>query len=198
MRKGSRVKPMTGQILWCLLLLLGYLRAAPPPRPVGRSATPLTVCELFAHLRRYNGKVVTIVGPIIAQPDYTVGQADCHHSFITHGFAWPSMVMLTSTEGTELYGASATFLTDQGSLQTLDSAVIAATKATEIWVTVTGELRLKRHYHAVHTNYGVLGDGYGHLGASPAVLIIQKVNQVDIREGRTGAAIHLERSPPAN
>jgi len=189
---------MTAQRLLSLVLLSAYVGAAPSVGPAAGSAIPLTVCELFAHLRRYNGRVITIAGPMIRQPYYTVGQVDCPHRFATKGYTWPSMVMLTTTAASELYGAPAAFSTDQTSMHALDLAILAATKETEVWVTVTGELRLKRHYHAVHTNYGVLGDGYGHLGASPALLVIKKVERVDIRERPTPPATHSERPHMAN
>jgi hypothetical protein len=158
----------------------------------------LTICELFEHLTRYNGRVITITGPIIKHLGYVVGPADCDHRFVTHGFIWPSMVLLATTAASELYGAPAPFSTDQASVHALDLAILAATKETEVWVTVTGELRLKKHYHLVHTNYGVLGDGYGHLGASPALLLIRKVDHVDARTAPAPSATRPTRSPPAN
>jgi hypothetical protein len=172
---------MTARGLLCLALLSGYLSAAPHASPARGPAESLTVCQLFEHLPRYNGRLITITGPIIKHLGYVIGPADCDHRFVTHGFTWPSMVMLATTAASELHGAPAPFSTDQASVHALDLAILAAAKETEVWVTATGVLRLKRHYHSVRTNYGVLGDGYGHLGASPALLIIQKVDRVDIR-----------------
>jgi hypothetical protein len=50
---------MTAHRLLCLVLLSGYLSAAPPASPARGAANSLTVCELFEHLPRYNGRVIT-------------------------------------------------------------------------------------------------------------------------------------------
>jgi len=173
---------MVTRRLLCLASLFGCINAAPPAGPARKSADSLTVCELFEHLRRYDGRLITITGPMIRRPDYTVGQVDCVHRFVTNGFTWPSMVMLDTTAAAEIHGAPAAFSTDQASLHPLDVAMSTLAKENEVWVTVTGELRLKKHYHSVHTNYGVLGDGYGHLGASPALLLIKTVDRVEVRK----------------
>ncbi len=159
------------------------------------SSIPLSVCELFEHLPRYNGKRITVTGPIINQHAYMIGQVNCRQRFVTRGFKWPWVIAMT-TAAAEFDAENAPFSTDRASLHALDLALIAAKKGTEIWVTVTGELRLKKHYHAVHTNYGVLGDGYGHLGAAPALLVIERVDHVELKNGPNAPVESSEpRSP---
>jgi hypothetical protein len=172
---------MTAHRALCLVFLSACLGAAPRIGLASGPARPLTICELFKNLRRYNGRVITISGPMIKHLGRVIGQLDCPHPFVTNGYTWPSMIMLDTTVASEIYGAPAAFSTDQDSMHALDLAILAATKGATVWVTVTGELRLKKHYHSVHTNYGILGDGYGHLGASPALLLIRKVDNVETR-----------------
>ena len=129
--------------LLCLVSLFGYISAAPAAGPARMSSpVSLTVCQLFEHLRRYDGKLITITGPMIRRPDYTLGRVDCGHPFVTDGFTWPSMVALDTTAAAEVHGAPAAFSTDQASLRPLDVAMSTLATENEVWVTVTGELRL--------------------------------------------------------
>jgi hypothetical protein len=47
--------------LLCAALLCGYGAAAPASR-ARAAVNPLTICELFDHLTRYKGKIITVIG----------------------------------------------------------------------------------------------------------------------------------------
>jgi hypothetical protein len=138
----------------------------------------LSVCDLFEDLRRYDAKVITVTGLVYDAPSYTIGETGCAKKFVTRGFKWPTIITLETSLG-EFEGRAVPFRTSHEILRGIDDAIGKRARGEEIRITVTGQLRLKRRYELAHTGYGVLGTGYGHLGASPAVLLLRSIDSVE-------------------
>jgi hypothetical protein len=143
-----------------------------------RSVKPLTICELFNKLRSHKNKTITITGILFESGSYMLGQTGCPKKFVTDGYTWPTTVILDSTLAIE----DAPFRTDQNSMEKLGEASLNQPKGSELWVTVTGQLRLKKRYMLGHTHYGVLGAGYGPPGASPALLLVKTIDEIVVKK----------------
>jgi hypothetical protein len=143
-----------------------------------RSEKPITICELFNKLRSYRNKTITITGVLFHSGSYMIGQTGCSKQFVTDGYTWPTTVILDSTLAVE----DAPFRTDQCTMEKLGEASLSQSTGYEVWLTVTGQLRLKKRYMLAHTHYGVLGSGYGPPGASPALLLVKTIDEIVVKK----------------
>lgn len=151
----------------------------PEPRSSPKAAS---VCDLFRNLRRHDGKMVRVTGRLIYSREVlALYEEGCARKFKTSGYTWPSMIALAGLGEWPAEEPAPAFEAAVNDRASLDAAVEDGLKRTPrppIWVTITGELRLKKKYRIADTHYGRLGDGYGHLGAAPALLIISRVEKV--------------------
>ncbi len=155
------------------LLLLGAAFAL-PAGSAGRSTGPMTICDLFRNLKSHANKMITLKGVVLASPSYTIGETGCPEAFVTDGFRWPTTVVLEFPAGEAMASPART------SLDKLNRAVLGAPKGAKISVTVTGTLKLKERYRRAQTHYGTLGTGFGHLGASPALLVVKTIDDITV------------------
>lgn len=171
---------MKPKFIWSLLITVAVasIRGAQNHGAQHRSDKPLTICELFHRLRSYKNKTITITGVLFESGSYMIGQTGCPKKFVTDGSTWPTTVVLDSTLAIE----DAPFHTDQGSMEKLFEASLNQPKGSEISVTVTGQLRLRKQYHLDLTPRKIHGTGYGDFGMSPALLLVKTIDEIVVKK----------------
>jgi hypothetical protein len=171
---------MMPRLIWSSLITVAAVSycGAQDHGAQNRSAKPLTICELFSKLRSYRNKIITITGLRFESGSYMIGQTACPKKFVTDGSTWPTTVVLDSTLAIE----DAPFHTEQGSMEKLFEASLNQPKGSEIWVTVTGQLRLRKQYHLDLTPHKIHGTGYGGFGMSPALLLVKTVDEIVVKK----------------
>lgn len=72
--------------------------AAAQSKPGGR-IKPITVCDVLANLKEYNGKTVAVVGRLDEVNGLFDGRAflaedRCEHPLVTEGYVWPNRILI--------------------------------------------------------------------------------------------------------
>jgi len=136
---------------------------------VNAASRVISVCELFQSLSWYRGKKITVSGIVyhgLRQPDCpNKGWAAAHH-------VTPALD-LESTERDHETDPPSGFTTEQESWSRIEEAQNALQRGEELWITVTGRVRCSPELPVA---------GYGHLGAFPAALIIDRLIKLEIKK----------------
>jgi hypothetical protein len=156
-----------------LLLTVAGCGRRTPPVPV------ISVCDLSRDFTAYREQLIAVRGV-----NYYGLRQNCPAN-CANG-PWPSFVDLTSTEALAPGESPFGFTTDDSAWTALDQAERTAEREAklgrrvEVWVTVVGRLRASDHRSPVGPCDPVGQGRYGHLGAFPAQLVVQRVAAVDL------------------
>jgi len=167
-------------LTWCFLVTVAAVSVcgAQGQGAKDRSAEPITICELFSKLRSHQNKIITITGVRFESGSFMIGQTGCPKKLVTNGSSWPTTVVLDSTLAIE----DAPFHTKPGSMEKLFQASLNRPQGSELWVTVTGQLRLRKEYHLARTPRGIHGTGYGAFGMAPALLLVKTIDDIVVKK----------------
>ncbi len=141
----------------------------------------VTVCELFKDLGAYSGKRIGVRGIYYAG----LRGKGCPEWVVAGGRAWPVALEMVDSASHAGVDAPVTFKTDRTSWENLDAEVIRqghSGRRAEIWVTVFGQLKGPSSHWV--PNSGITG-GYGHLGAFPAEIIVERIVDVEVQSTPT-------------
>lgn len=159
---------------WVVILVIGisFPRSnAQPAENALRAGNPSMICDLFANLESFSGRIVVVRGI------YWKGlRQACRDPLVVRGRTYPTAIELVDSASVSTSNP-VSFKTDDSSWNQVDKIVIREAKARhheEIWVTVVGQLR------AIRTQEGSVAGGYGHLGAYPAELVVERMFDVRI------------------
>ncbi len=181
--------------------VVGATACAPEQRekaPEGGAALKvLSVCELFAGLESHQNQIVSVRGIY----DGSLREFNCPQPFVADGRTWPTVLYLRDAH--EVLGDEqrVPFNTDRYNWDRLDETAIEVgleRRKAEIWVTVEGLLRGPRRFPGGRP--GGIG-GYGHLGAFPASLVVNKIHDVTVASNPTidyGRLFQPRRPRPAD
>lgn len=154
----------------CLPVLPGCHRRVPSEAvKTCEVSDPVSVCDLFNHPARFDGRIITVKGV------YYAGLRDPSCSAVVSTLAgdWPRAVDLMDSKTAAAVGESAVrFSTDRPSCDSLDRVAIDEGKRghrSEIWVTVLGLFR------GSLDPLGTPRQLYGHLGQFPAEIVVEKI-----------------------
>jgi len=155
----------------------------------GSELAPITVCQLFNDLQSYGGKRLAVRGI------YWNGlRQACSRRLVVVGREWPTALNLVDSEFAAADNEPVSFVTDRRSWDALDRLMIRearAGKREEIWVTMIGKLRTPVYVRADRAVSG----GYGHLGAFPAELVVERVTDIAVKANATYDYRELLRRP---
>jgi hypothetical protein len=163
----------------CLCSLIGAsdLRAEEKFEVVG-------VCDILKDPPRWKGRLVAVRGY------YDFGLRDvnpCARTFITEGYQWPEAIDLTSASETvrpsEIGTKEKAFSLGEF-YDRLRSERKNDGPGGLLVATFYGRLNAREKYVRVKTNYGLLANGFGHLGAFPVQLSVYIVQDIARREPR--------------
>jgi len=139
-----------------------------------RVAEPLDVCDVLKDLSRYRGRVVAIRAEVnnALRP-----LKPCREPLLTVGYRWPDALAIDPSE--EECAATREGDVPAGEFFAQLRKAERASKGSEgrLVVTVIGRVLAREEYVRVQTNYGLLANGYGHLGAFPAAMQIWVVRK---------------------
>lgn len=143
----------------------------------------MSVCEVLPKLGSYRGKMVALRGRLyVGEEVFFLKGVDCPRTFVTDGHKWPPAIDLTGSDERIPSGERPIqFDTEEDAAKKLHEISQKARSGREVWVTVIGQLRVRKKYVPVHTNYGILWNGYGHLGVYPAQLVIRTLKDVAVK-----------------
>lgn len=177
---------MTHRMTTTFLALVFYWTQVPHVTPSQTTQQPqvLSVCELFSNIQAYRGKMISVRGV------YYFGLRDsgCSNHLETQGWVWPTALWVTdSSDRSGVDEQPVEFSTDSASRRELDETEARLLKEIKakrkrLVVTITGLLRTREKYVRVDTHYGRIGNGYGHLNAFPAELVIKRVDKIVVED----------------
>jgi hypothetical protein len=143
---------------------------------------PISICDLFKDIRPYEGKVIAVRGIYY----HGLREGNCPHAFEGGDRVWPTVLDLATSNTYEEGEPAVSFDTDDESWDKLNEVAIREGKKGllgEIWVTMVGQLRgPQRHLRNGHP--GGVGC-YGHLGAFPAQLVVERVFDIAVKTNGT-------------
>jgi|SRR5665213_2099720 len=163
--------------IWTLAIVVAAAQGAEPQ--------VISVCEALTHPELYDHKLVAIRGIEVAgmEGGWLKGQS-CDKAFITNGYIWPSMVWLEmSRSAREAAGIQAKEL--KSSLKRMDAELKKKgfnSHRDRLVITYVGFLQLyddsTQEYHP--DSRSTRANGFGHLNASPAQVIVEDVKDAVI------------------
>ncbi len=160
-----------GLLLASLLMSCSRPAEAPPH---------LSVCELSRDFGAYRDRMVAVRGV------YYYGLREKCPQKCSDG-TWPSFLDLGGTDGPD--AATIAFATDDATWDAVEkvqrTVELEAKKGNrfEVWVTVVGELKtmVKRSPLGPCDKIGSRHYGYGSLGVAPALLVVQRFSDIQIK-----------------
>ena len=180
-----RLSPLFPLFCSASLFLIVALAVAQPPGGLNTSK-PLTVCEAQTNLQALRGTMVAVRGEINrTRSSFTVGGPDCGPPVETNGIAWPRALHLTEAAGAGEDGRGVT--TDRAAEQKLLDE-LQKSGPGRVWATIVGRLVGRSTDRAMKLRGGkVSGNGFGPGAAYVAEMVIQTVQDIEVR---------AERRPP--
>jgi hypothetical protein len=146
----------------------------------------LTVCEVFEHLQSYRDKLVQVSGRLYtSRHGWILSQQGCAKAIVVRGLRWPTTIDVI---GPHLGEPPATFHADEAPMKQIDEVFCFLNNYTQeelgikITVSFVGELRTRKEYGPpVNPSGQPSGLGFGHMGASPAQLVIRDIARIVIQ-----------------
>jgi hypothetical protein len=134
----------------------------------------MSVCDIFKDLQKFGSSQVVLTGEVyVGEEVFALGVTDCPNRFTTSGHRWPTAVNLE-------WGSS--FPQDAVTQSFRDAVRRRVAQPVEkhrvLEATILGRLAVRTSYRLTRTNYGISGNGYGHLGSYPAELLIERIIRV--------------------
>jgi hypothetical protein len=174
-----------------LALFCGFILASEPPT--------ISVCDLFKDLPVHAGQMISVRGMLYQGGEIFALGAHCDSKFVTKytwapvlkglpempptgEFVWPTALDLSNSSFVQEGETPVKFQTDEDAIRgVLASIATQGAKLTVtpgqrpgVWVTVVGQLRVRSHYVIGKSADGKpIAEGYGHLNAYPAQLVIR-------------------------
>ena len=143
------------------VLLVACSRVPMPLEAAQTGAGVISVCEALRNLEALNGKRVTVKGI------FWFGLRDrCDLDLREGDRQWPNALYIEHSDATK---SRSGVRTDGRQWEAVDRAVLAEATAgrhEEIWVTITGELQGQLKPFPI---------GFGHLGAFPGRIVVEKI-----------------------
>ena len=134
----------------------------------------LSVCDVLrGDPTKLNGSIVSVRGVIEITDEGKWLVDDCSDHLVTQGVVWPNALWLTTDD------------TDERAMKSLDEMwaklrrMHANLQRDRVWVTFTGHLRTRGSMDdEVYPgpNGRLVRVGFGHLGAAPAEIIVEKAD----------------------
>ena len=154
-----------------LVPLFAFWVSDPAPVPV------MTVCQALQDRDRLHGKTIVVVGSLEGTDEGTWLSEECKDKVVTDGFTWPNSIARTySREGAD---PPAGFQWDRKSLAAKLREVRKSTKlrrsqgSNERWHAMVGRFETHNPLQvASGADRKLRGAGFGHLGTSPAQLVV--------------------------
>ena len=168
---------MPGSVAVVIFLATLCIACARPAADLNKSSDQptKTVCDVLRSAPFYNRKIVAVRGI------YWNGLSQtCPDSIVTR-YGLPNALNL-STSALVRSDEAVSFETDEASWDQLDELVLREARAghrEEIWVTVVGQFRTMDFHDGIPTG------GFGHLGAFPAELVVERVYDIKIEPAPT-------------
>lgn len=141
----------------------------------------VTVCELFKDISTYSDRRVEVRGVYY----FGLRARERSEGILAGGRVWPLALDLAESNSVLSEDVQVPFITDNASWSHLNDVATRAGlagKKVEILVTISGLIKGPQSHWV--PNSGITR-GYGHLGAYPAQLIVERVRNVEIDETPT-------------
>jgi hypothetical protein len=138
---------------------------------------PITVCEALKDLKLYNGKMIAIIGRFGATMEGRwLSDDDCAQKLISKGYIWPDGLWLKYDPSSPT-AFSTEMLVD---MQVANRKLEEIKTRTQLhdshsaWAIVYGRLETHRKLKPPKESNGSGGNGFGHLGGTPAQLVFKQ------------------------
>jgi len=140
---------------------------------------PLYVCDILGNLQKYRGRVVQVR----AVMNHGLRPfAACEMPTITEGYKWPDAISAEIIREvpnvSECASSTRRDLTIRSFMEEERKAKVASPNITTV-ATFIGRILAREKYVRVQTNYGLLANGFGHLGAFAAAMEIYIVRDIE-------------------
>ena len=130
--------------------------------------TPMTVCELSRDYTAYRNRVVAVRGI------YFYGLRQQCQQTCAAGL-WPSFMDLVGSDA-----AGDAIWAELAKAEHTAEQEAKHGRRVEIWVTVRGKLNASERRSSIGPCDRVVNSGFGHLGAYPAQIVVEAVNDVQV------------------
>lgn len=183
----------------CLLVIACGLSLANDPAPQTRGRV-LSVCDVLKNIEKLNGQVVTVRaifgwtqrhGGGLAQEGLDPYVQRCP-SIDRRKKTWPPALHVTSPDALDIRDGPVSMLEEIPGYRELVRTMQDHERATGkdvLVATITGEVRTRKHLVIERRGDDIIGNGYGQVGACPAVLIVKMI--VATEDAETHAAIPI-------
>ena len=147
-----------------------------------RVSEPLDVCDVLKDLGRYRGRVVAIRAELnnALRP-----LKPCREPLVTKGYRWPDALAIDPSEKECATKREGDMPAGEFFVQLRKAERASKGSEGRLAVTVIGRVLAREEYVRVETNYGLLANGYGHLGAFPAAMqiwVVRKPERLTVNE----------------
>jgi hypothetical protein len=155
----------------------------------------IPICELFQNLAARKGKRIAVRAEIVTSEEGSWITGRCNGAFYTNGYRWP--VALD-------YAAPAYYSSVTASISKVrppsgppkNSELYKGRRSYVPMATYVGRLRMRSQYIAVcrGAGGGYLTNGYGHLNAAAAELVVEEIRDVEMMPQRSIDASEAEET----
>jgi hypothetical protein len=147
-------------------------------------SSPLPVCKVLHDLQKYANRDIEIRGEWIHTDHGMFIRGKCARALSTGDHRWSSAVWLQLPwlETDE----PVDFTADRSALEKAQNEAGELTESSRgraIYATFAGKLQVRQRLEIGRRQYGVaLGNGFGHLNAYPAQLIVRSIYKISLRQ----------------
>ena len=161
----------------------------------------IPICELFQNLAEWKGKRIAVRGEVSGTFEGSWISGRCKGAFYTNGYRWPVSLVV----GGPAYYSSKTAAFSQVKMPPdppKGEELLRGRHNVTKSATYVGRLRMHDKYIAVCQNGGsYLTNGFGHLNAAAAELMVEAVRDVELTPGKSAdgdEADDKQRCQPPN
>jgi hypothetical protein len=159
-------------------LCIGFWHSLGPQARAEDQFAAVGICEILKDPSHWNGRLVSIR---VNYEFVLLDTSPCAKPFITDGYRWPEAVDVISNGDayhlTEPLANKKTF-TPRDFYDRLQGERKDNRNKNRLLATFYGRLNARERYFRVKTNYGLLGNGFGHLGSYPVQLTVYSVQNI--------------------
>jgi hypothetical protein len=165
------VKPVT-------FLLFSLLAVGDTP-----NRSTIRVCDVLSNLKKYENLEISVRGEWVHTEHGMYLRQSCGTKLITKAHVWPNSIwiQLPWLERED----PVNYVIDKRKLsaarERADGILSRARPGAVVYATFTGKLQARESLTAIpRTNGGTMGNGFGHLNAFPAQIVIRSVENISI------------------
>ncbi len=148
--------------------------------PDASTLTVIPICDLFQNLPAWKGERIAVRGEYVSTMEGTWIVGACKGKFVTDGYRWPVALTYASPA---YYSQAMARLYEANWPSTSEGGSSRETSYVNKTATFVGQLRMRSEYSVSCQRDGrYVGNGFGHLNAAAAELLVEGVRNVETTE----------------